>query len=205
MKRTKDEAAQTRERIFRAGIKVFARKGYAAGTLSDVAREAGVTRGAIYWHFSSKQEFFQETVSRLNGIYDALVEASLDTSGAPVDLVEAATARIIQRFVDDEEFRSMQELVIRTSMSHSSPLSAEDRPISRGDENAMQLLRQAMERHQLHHGWAPHLALHTLEAFVAGVFLMILDRQLSPSPEEIQQLAAFVRRGFAPVPKGEVR
>lgn len=203
MKRTKEEAAETREKIFRAGIKVFARKGYAAGTLNDVAREAGVTRGAIYWHFANKQAFFEETVSRLNSIYDGLVEASLNTTGTPVDLVETAVTGIIQRFVEDEEFRAMQELVIRTSMSHSLPVTSVDRPITRGDENAIQLLHEAIQRHELHHAWSPHLALHTIEAFVAGTFLMILDQQLSPSTDEIHQLAAFVRRGFAPTPKGE--
>ncbi|MFW5828090.1 MAG: TetR family transcriptional regulator [Alkalispirochaeta sp.] len=205
MKRTKEEAAQTREEIFRAGIKVFAGKGYAAARLSDVAREAGVSRGAIYWHFENKRAFFQETVARLNGIYDSLVEATLDTTGTPTDLVETAITRIIERFVEDEEFRAMQELVIRTAMSHTSPVTAENRPIGRGDETAMHLLQQAIERHELHHDWSAPMALHALEAFVAGVFLMILDRQLNPTQEEIRQLAAFVRRGFTPADKGETR
>ena len=205
LKRTKEEAALTREQIFRAGITVFARKGYAAGTLNDVAREAGVTRGAIYWHFGNKQAFFQETVARLNGIYDSLVEATLDTSGTPTELVETAAARIIERFVADEEFRAMQELVIRTAMSHGSPMAAENRPINRGDDVALNLLQRAMERHELYHEWSSQVALHALEAFVAGVFLMILDQKWRPSQGEIRQLAAFVRRGFAPAGKGDSR
>ena len=205
MKRTKEDAARTREQIFRAGITVFARMGYAAGTLHDVAREAGVTRGAIYWHFGNKQAFFQETVARLNGIYDSLVEATLDTSGTPADLVETATARIIERFVTDTEFRAMQELVIRSAMSHSAPVPADHRPIGRGDETALNLLHGAMDRHELYGGWSSQVALHALEAFVAGVFLIILDRQWRPSPDEIRQLAAFVRRGFASADKGDSR
>ena len=51
MRRTKEEAEQTRRALLDAGLRVFSRQGYAAIKLEDIAREAAVTRGAIYWHF----------------------------------------------------------------------------------------------------------------------------------------------------------
>lgn len=54
MKKTKEEAAQTKENIFQAGLRVFSQKGFAASTIGDIARESKYTRGAIYWHFESK-------------------------------------------------------------------------------------------------------------------------------------------------------
>jgi len=57
-RRTKEEAGLTRASLLRAALAVFSTKGYAAATLEDVAAKAGVTRGAIYWHFGSKAELY---------------------------------------------------------------------------------------------------------------------------------------------------
>ncbi len=50
--------ADTRTRIMEAGMKVFAELGYHHASLDKVAAEAGLTKGAVYWHFSSKQDLF---------------------------------------------------------------------------------------------------------------------------------------------------
>jgi len=50
--------ADTRTRILEAGAAVFARLGYHSTSLDKVAAEAGLTKGAVYWHFSSKQDLF---------------------------------------------------------------------------------------------------------------------------------------------------
>ena len=50
--------ADTRTRIMEAGAAVFARLGYHGTSLDKVAAEAGMTKGAVYWHFSSKQDLF---------------------------------------------------------------------------------------------------------------------------------------------------
>ena len=52
-RKTKEEALETRNAILDATVRVFAAKGAANVSLADIAREAGVTRGAIYWHFAN--------------------------------------------------------------------------------------------------------------------------------------------------------
>ena len=59
MRRTKQESEQTRRHIIVAARRVFARRGVAHTTLEHIAAAAGVTRGAIYWHFSNKTELFE--------------------------------------------------------------------------------------------------------------------------------------------------
>ena len=58
MRRTKAEAEETRQAILAAAERVFFKKGVANSSLDEVAAAAGVTRGAIYWHFSSKTDLF---------------------------------------------------------------------------------------------------------------------------------------------------
>jgi AcrR family transcriptional regulator len=57
---TRDERrAATRTELLDAASRVFARRGFHAATLEDVAREAGYTTGAIYSNFAGKDELFQ--------------------------------------------------------------------------------------------------------------------------------------------------
>ena len=60
MKRTKEEALDTKKKIMDAAIKVFSTRGYNKATLVDIAAEANLTRGALYWHFKSKSDLFIE-------------------------------------------------------------------------------------------------------------------------------------------------
>ncbi len=53
---TRPTAAGTRERIETAALKLFAAKGVAGTSMRDIAHEVGVTEGAIYRHFSSKDD-----------------------------------------------------------------------------------------------------------------------------------------------------
>lgn len=54
----KEEVTDTRQRILEAAARVFARKGYQGSTLDEVASDAGLTKGAIYWHFKNKHDLF---------------------------------------------------------------------------------------------------------------------------------------------------
>lgn len=59
-RKTKADALLTRQRLIDAAIEQFALRGVSDTTLSDIADAAGMTRGAVYWHFSSKAELFNE-------------------------------------------------------------------------------------------------------------------------------------------------
>lgn len=57
-RRTKEEAQQTRCHIMKTALALFCAQGLARTSLTDIARAAGLTRGAIYWHFKNKEELF---------------------------------------------------------------------------------------------------------------------------------------------------
>lgn len=52
----------TRERILKAGFECFNSNGYEQTSLAAIAQAAGVTRGAIYWHFEDKRALFRAVV-----------------------------------------------------------------------------------------------------------------------------------------------
>jgi AcrR family transcriptional regulator len=58
-RRTRDEAqAETRRELLRAASRLFLRNGFVATSLSDIAEEAGVTKGAVYSNFANKEDLF---------------------------------------------------------------------------------------------------------------------------------------------------
>ncbi|VVN79214.1 HTH-type transcriptional regulator TtgR [Pseudomonas fluorescens] len=59
VRRTKEDAEQTRRQILEATEKAFYERGVAGTTLADIAMIAGVSRGAIYWHFHNKADLLQ--------------------------------------------------------------------------------------------------------------------------------------------------
>lgn len=55
-RKTKEEALKTRQAIIDAAVQVFSVLGVSRTTLANIAKKAGVTRGAIYWHFHNKED-----------------------------------------------------------------------------------------------------------------------------------------------------
>jgi TetR/AcrR family acrAB operon transcriptional repressor len=64
-RRTKAEAEATRARILDAAEQLFERAGVARTTLQEIAQAAGVTRGAVYWHFKDKVDLFNAMMERV--------------------------------------------------------------------------------------------------------------------------------------------
>jgi len=71
MRKTKEDAEQTRSDILNAAASVFICKGFPKSSLEEIARQANVTRGAVYWHFKNKAEIFDALHQQL---YSPLAE-----------------------------------------------------------------------------------------------------------------------------------
>ncbi len=65
VRRTKEEALATRHRLLDAAELLFQAQGVSRTSLNDIAREAGATRGAIYWHFKDKADLFNAMMERV--------------------------------------------------------------------------------------------------------------------------------------------
>lgn len=76
VRRTKEEAQETRSQILEAAEKAFFERGVARTTLADIAALAGVTRGAIYWHFSNKADLVQAMLDTLHEPLEEMAKAS---------------------------------------------------------------------------------------------------------------------------------
>lgn len=76
VRKTKEDAAITRQRIISAAREVFLQKGVSRTSLEHIASDAGVTRGAVYWHFANKAELFH---AMREEVYLPLIDRMDDT------------------------------------------------------------------------------------------------------------------------------
>ena len=110
MRRTKEEAEQTRQDVLDAALQVFSERGYAAATLNEIAARAGVTRGAIYWHFRNKAELYNTLLKEAASISSQLVQAAAGEGGELPEILERVFVRLLQAVEDDPMLRATLEL-----------------------------------------------------------------------------------------------
>jgi AcrR family transcriptional regulator len=69
---------ETRSRILESAIKLFSIRGYNKARVDDICAEAGISKGAFYHHFESKQALFRALLDRWLQTIDNAIEASKD-------------------------------------------------------------------------------------------------------------------------------
>ena len=92
-RRTKAEAEATREALLDAAEDVFLDKGVSRTSLEHIARHAGMTRGAVYWHFKNKADLFHAMLDRVKMPLQQIIDditAERQTLG-PLDTLRLAT------------------------------------------------------------------------------------------------------------------
>ena len=94
-RRTKEDAQKTREQLLDAAETVFHRKGVSKTSLNDIAEEAGLTRGALYWHFKNKHDVFEAMLERMDLPLEILHQA-IAAQADRVTLVVAGLPHILK-------------------------------------------------------------------------------------------------------------
>ena len=143
VRRTKEDAQETRNRILDTAVAVFNRQGVAQTSLNDIAREAGVTRGAIYWHFANKVAMFDAMMERL--VCPLLFNAAdRDTRLAtdPLGFVRAAADEFIGKMLHDTNFRRVFEIFWHKCEYVGEMANLRDSHLEEG-ENHIDLIQRA--------------------------------------------------------------
>ena len=82
---------ETRIKIIEAAIKLFSNNGYNKASVDDICAEAGISKGAFYHHFKSKQELFLALLDGWLQTIDSAIEASKDMT-APETFMQMTEA-----------------------------------------------------------------------------------------------------------------
>ena len=182
VRRCKKDAERTRDSIIRAARSVFAKKGVSRSTLEEVARAAGVTRGAVYWHFKNKKDLFfamrEQTVLPL--IDDAEHCACSVSGDDPLGNVEQFLLSVVDAMKKDPATRSVLEtMTFRCEfVDELKPaLLVQAKQFAGKIATLAEVYKQAQTDGSLREGIDPQIAaVETLSFLVGLVRLWLLDQ-----------------------------
>jgi TetR/AcrR family transcriptional regulator, acrAB operon repressor len=119
MRRTKEEAEQTRQALLDAALKVFSQQGYEATRLEDVATAARVTRGAIYHHFGGKVDLYQALVEEASTQGAQVIQQAIQEGGTFLEIGQRVLVYTLKLL--DQDLRFRQEMALFLFQIGGSP------------------------------------------------------------------------------------
>jgi TetR/AcrR family acrAB operon transcriptional repressor len=181
-RRTKEEAQETRNRILDTAEEVFREQGVTSTSLADIADAAGVTRGAIYWHFRNKGDLFTAMVDRVTLPMEEMIRQAADASTEdPLSSLRACCVHVLRQTAEDLRCRRVFEILARKCEYVEELHSLSQRVLqcrAEGLEMMERALRNAIGRGQLPRHVNARRGALGLHAYVDG---LIYDWLLDPS------------------------
>ena len=172
-RRTKDEAQETRNRILDAAEHLFSERGVSRTSLEDIAQAAGVTRGAIYWHFKDKSDLFAAMVNRVTLPMEAMVARSSDESVEdPIASLKACAVTALKRTATDPQVQRVFDVVTHKCEYLGEMAGVNNRisAVQKGCvDRAEQTIRNAIKRGLMPASVNPRLAAVGLDAMLYGL------------------------------------
>jgi len=111
-RRRKEEAQETREKILDAAIEVFHKSGVSRPSLSEIAKLAGVTRGAVYGHFENKADLFSALTDRIDLPDESLCQANLDNVCDPVGEIRKRWTALYRGVATNQQWQLIFEVLL---------------------------------------------------------------------------------------------
>lgn len=161
------KAAATRARLLEIAAAVFVERGYAAVSLRDIARAAGVTKGAIYGHFRSKGQLLVE-----------VIRTQLAERDAQFD-IQAAAERPIEVF---DQFINPRSRDLRLLQIDAAAAARHDPDVAAGVQEIF-TARNAWILGTLRRYNSPEALLYIINALSAGIGVQEAHARPTPDPQ----------------------
>ena len=173
VRKTKEDTEQTYALLLDAAETVFTRKGVAASTLNDIAVEAGMTRGAIYWHFKDKGELVRAMCERATLPMEAMVNEVMAVAGDdPLGSVRRLTVHALTQIAESKRQHTVFDILFHKCEKTGEMAEVFERELESRNECHSQiegLLKQAVKRGQLPVDTDTHLAMQALHSYLIGL------------------------------------
>jgi TetR/AcrR family acrAB operon transcriptional repressor len=189
VRRTKEEAQQTRNALIDAAELVFERRGVSSTSLQEVAEAAGLTRGAVYWHFRDKADLFNAMMDRAVLPFERQwLEPADDDVADPMGRLRELMFDILRQVAVDARLRRVFAISTQ-KVEYVGELDAIRERHLRVYHQALlrieALLRQAAAAGQLARGVSPKTTARALHALVDG---LIANWMLDPRAFDLRRV-----------------
>ena len=167
------EAAATRAALLDAAERVFRERGVARTSLAEIAAAAGVTRGAVYWHFRDKAHLFDALCEREQLPMEAMLACAGETRQEdPIGALRGLAVNGLVRLATNARTQAVFDVIFHKCefADEFAAVAGRRHATDRGClVNVERLLKQAVEMGQLPPDTDTVLAARCLNAYMVGV------------------------------------
>jgi len=204
-RRTKEEAEKTRSAILDAAEQVFFKRGVARSSLQEVAEAAGVTRGAVYWHFKNKIELVQAMTDRVVLPQEQILQ-QLEESDSPTpveDLHDICRENLRQTIHDHRRRRVLTILMRRCEYvdEMAGIVKAHTELRERILGRFLNVFQRARKTGNLNTAWPPRAAAAALHGLMFGLLFNLAASEKEPDAATGKTYAAALKAFFKSVGK----
>lgn len=194
VRKTKEDAEKTRKDIIESARQVFHQHGVSRSTCERIAKSAGVTRGAVYWHFRDKAEIFlamrADVFAPMVERTDAILFSESFTN--PLDAIEGSLKEFFRVLEDCSIVREVFEIMISRCeyVDEFADVQGEvGRPAFEFLEKIVRMYQRAGDGGYLRPGLDPVATARDTWAFTSGLLhLMLGCQQNSDLERQIPQM-----------------
>lgn len=158
-------AAQTRAQVLAAAAELFAERGFPHTSITNIAEQVGMTKGAVYFHFRDKEDIAAEVVRELHTRWRILVDEAHASGLAPLETVRALLNSAANKFFDDDIVKAGARLQAERSLADTTL----PEPYVEWISTLSTLLARAHGAGQLREGVDPEAAAYALVSTFFGV------------------------------------
>lgn len=172
MRKTKEEAEKTRSEILKSALKVFLRKGYSKTTLTDIAEEAGYTRGAVYWHFKDKSDLLETLILKFDKRFFSEQKMILESDLNPIHKINKMIDINFPMLYNNKEFRDFIELTwFKTEIDQYKGLLKSKITIAKSfNDTLVVLFKEASQAGYLKEDLDPEIAALSVTSLINGIY-----------------------------------
>lgn len=146
VRRTKEDAQATRAALLDAAERLFQTRGVSRTSLADIAKEAGATRGAIYWHFKDKADLFNAMMERVTlPLGQCLASADLSHAEDPAVALRDAVLDAFGRIENGEQLRRVLQIATHR-VEYTEELAAVQEHRVNKQKQALSSISSGLER-----------------------------------------------------------
>ena len=103
VKTTLKKADRTRQQLLEAALRVIGRKGFAAATVDEIVREAGVSKGVAYYHFKNKESLVENIIAQEIATIEDLLKDVVDREGDPMRALVSMLQAFAEHLFDHQD------------------------------------------------------------------------------------------------------
>ncbi|AZL16071.1 TetR family transcriptional regulator [Rickettsiales endosymbiont of Stachyamoeba lipophora] len=172
VRRSKEEAEKTRALILDTAENIFLQKGVADTSLADIAKAAGVTRGAIYWHFKNKMDLFDAMHQRVSFPLDKLFDEMVSNHHSPMLALKEICTYCLQSLAEDEHMRRVYTILLFKceQFAHDSKFKRHEQMRQEALSKMEKIFMLAQEKRECNLSFTPQGAALALYSFMQGIF-----------------------------------